>query len=258
MITLLDGETWEHDKILKKMDDDEFYFGHLKTRALSSSSAKLLLKSPKAYKFAMNYGTEDTPALRAGSLFHWAILEPDVFEKQIFVDVQSRNTKKFKEAKEEHGRVFTIKEKHDAERLADHFLRNEHAMRLIQDSEFEVAAIGTLPDIDFPFRGKADVLGKNRIVDLKTTADIRAFEISAKRKYHYDMQCYIYSHLFDIDYRNFTFCVIDKATLDIGIWDCSEEFYLEGKRKVEQAINVYNQFFIKNHDIDSYCLTGTL
>ena len=109
----------------------------------------------------------------------------------------------------------------------------------------------------FPFRGKADVLGKDRIVDLKTTTDIKGFPFAAK-KYGYDVQCYLYCNLFDVGYEQFKFLVMDKGSLDIGIWDCSEEFYLEGKRKVEKAVDIFETFFIHGAALDDYVLTGTL
>ena len=98
-IKLLDGKIYDKNALLKKMDNDEFYYGELNKLALSSSSLKTLLSSPKTYKFVQEYGSEETQALRDGWLFHTAILEPDVFSAQTFVDVQSKNTKKFKDAK---------------------------------------------------------------------------------------------------------------------------------------------------------------
>ena len=253
-IELLNGEIFKHDEILELMKDDEFYYGYLGKAALSSSSIKLLLDSPKKYKYVTEYGSQESNALDAGWLFHTCILEPDVFEKQIFVDVQSKNTKAYKLAKEEHGKVYTIKQKNDAERLADAFLRNEHALQLITDCEFEVPAIGIIQG--YPFRGKADVLGKG-LVDLKTTSDLKAFPYSA-RKYGYDVQVYLYSELFNKPYQEFKFAAIDKGSLDIGIYDVSEEFYLQGKAKVTKALEVFETFFINGADIDSYCIKGTL
>ena len=254
-IELLNGERFKHDEILELMKDDEFYYGYLGKAALSSSSIKLLLDSPKKYKYVTQYGSQESNALDAGWLFHTAILEPDVFEKQIFVDVQSKNTKAYKLAKEEHGKVFTIKQKNDAERLADAFLRNEHALKLITNCEFEVPAIGMIQG--YPFRGKADVLDSYRIVDLKTTSDLKAFPYAA-RKYGYDVQVYLYSELFNKPYNEFKFAAIDKGSLDIGIYDVSEEFYLQGKAKVTKAIETFETFFINGADIDSYCIKGTL
>jgi len=254
-ITLLDGSTWDKQELLEKMNDDSFYYGYLSKAALSSSSLKLLLDSPKTYYNVTQYGNEESQALRDGWLFHTAILEPEVFSSQIFVDVQSKNTKAYKEAKAEHGKVFTMAEKNDAERIADAFLRNTKAVELIRDSEFEVPVIGDV--MGFPFRGKADVLGKNRIVDLKTTTDIKAFPYSAK-KYSYDVQCYLYSNLFKVDYKDFVLLVIDKKSLDIAVYNCSEEFYYSGEQKIEKALEVYDTYFLQAADLDQYYLEGIL
>ena len=255
MIQLLNGEKWDKQELLAKMDDDSFYYGHLGKYALSSSSIKLLNSSPKKYHYVTQYGQAESQALRDGWLFHTSILEPDVFNSQIFVDVQSKNTKKYKEALSEHGKVFTMKEKRDAERLADAFLKNEQALRLITDCKFEVPAVGNIDML--PFRGKADVLSKTGIVDLKTTTDIRAFPYSAK-KYGYDIQVYVYCKLFNVPYTEFKFIALDKGTLDIAIYDVSENFYLEGERKTLEAIDRYRMFFIEDADLNSYTLTGTL
>ena len=254
-IELLNGELFRHDELLELMKDDKFYYDYLGKAALSSSSIKLLLDSPKKYKYVTEYGSQESNALDAGWLFHTAILEPDVFEKQIYVDVQSKNSKAYKLAKEEHGKVFTIKQKRDAERLADAFLRNEHALQLITNCEFEVPAIGMIKG--YPFRGKADVLDSYRVVDLKTTSDLKAFPY-ASRKYGYDVQVYIYSELFNKPYEEFKFIAIDKGSLDIGIYDCSEEFYNSGKEKVTRALETFETFFINGADLDSYCIKGTL
>jgi hypothetical protein len=255
MIQLLNGEKWDEQELLAKMDDDSFYYGHLGKHALSSSSIKLLQSSPKKYHYVTQYGNEESQALRDGWLFHTSILEPEVFNSQIFVDVQSKNTKKYKEALAEHGKVFTMKEKSDAERLADAFLKNEQALQLITDCDFEVPAVGIIDDL--PLRGKADVLGKHGIVDLKTTTDIRAFPYSAK-KYGYDIQAYIYCQLFNVPYTEFKFIVLDKGTLDIAIYDVSEQFYFDGERKTLESIERYKMFFIENADLNSYTLRGTL
>ena len=259
-IELLNGETFRHDEILELMKDDTFYYDYLGKAALSSPSIKLLLDSPKKYKYVTEYGSPSSQALRDGWLFHTCILESDVFNSQIFVDVQSKNTKAYKLAKEEHGKVFTMKEKRDAERLADAFLRNEHALQLITDCEFEVPAIGYITARSgnkYPFRGKADVLDSYRIVDLKSTSDLKAFPYSS-RKYGYMCQVYIYCELFNKPYDTFKFCAVDKNSCDVGIYDISEDFYNLGKERVLDALDTYETFFINAADLDSYCIKGTL
>ena len=213
------------------------------------------MSSPKTYKFSLEYGSSDSQALRDGWLFHTAILEPEVFSAQEFVEVQSKNTKKFRDAKAKNPRVFTAKERGDAERLVDAFYRNEYAKQLITKAEFEVPAIDNV--LDYPFRGKADVLATDRIVDLKTTTNIKDFSWSAQ-KFSYEVQCYLYCNLFKREYKDFHFLVLDKGSLDIGIFNCSEEFYHRGEEKVQKALDLYNKFFIEGADLDNYCLTGEL
>jgi len=254
-ITLLDGQQWKKEDLLKEMQNDEFYYGYLSKAALSSSSLKMLLNSPKTYKYVTQYGNAESQALRDGWLFHTAILEPDVFNAQKFIDVESKNTKAYKEAKLEFGKVFTKSEKRDAERLADAFFRNEKALQYITNCEFEVPEIGEV--FGLPFRGKADVLGKDRVVDLKTTTDIKAFPYSAK-KYGYDVQCFLYCQLFNVSYKDFTFIALDKSSLDIAVYHCSEEFYHEGERKVKEAIEIYDLFFLQGIDTDQYYIEGIL
>lgn len=246
------------DELKERLHDDSFYYGELNKIALSSSSIKLLLDSPKTYNYVTKYGSEETEALRAGWLFHTAVLQPDVFEKQIFVDVQSKNTKLYKEAKEEHGKVFTIKEKNEAERMADALLRNQHAVTYLKGSEFEVPTISNI--MGYPFRGKADILNTfgSSMADLKSTSDIKSFVPYSAKKYGYDIQVYIYCQLFGIDYKDFTFIVIDKGSLDIGIFDVSEEFYLNGEARVAQGIERYKAFFEDGQSLDDYYIADTL
>jgi len=48
-IKLLNDEIFKKEDILKKMMNDEFYYGYLGKNALSSSASKKLLDSPYAY-----------------------------------------------------------------------------------------------------------------------------------------------------------------------------------------------------------------
>ena len=113
-IKLLDGYYVEKEEVLKNMLDDEYYYGVLGKTALSSSSIKLLLDSAKTYLYITKYGQKETQPLRDGHLFHTMILEPEKLNDIVFVDVQSKNTNKYKEAKKHHDQVFTMKEKTDA------------------------------------------------------------------------------------------------------------------------------------------------
>lgn len=256
MIDLLDGTTEWQNVLEQKAVNDNYYYGELNTKALSSSAIKLLVDSPKKYNFVNKYGNAETQGLRDGRLLHTFILEPEKFDKFHFVDVASKNTKAYKLAVEEHGTVYTSKEKKDCERLADALLRNEMALQYLNGGAYEVPKVDTINGI--PFRGKADILTpKKGICDIKTTTDIKAFRYSAN-KYGYDVQCYIYCKLFNCTHEEFTFLVLDKSSLDIGIFKCSEEFYLRGKEKTELGIQRYLEFISTDYDLDNYYIQETL
>ena len=255
-ISLLDGTIENQTKLEKLAINDEFYYGKLNTQVLSSSSIKLLVDSPKKYYYVNKYGGSETQGMRDGRLLHTLILEPEKFDQFHFVDVISKNSKAYKLAKEEYGTAYTSKEKSDAERLADALLRNECALQYLNGAKFEVPKVDVIQGI--PFRGKADILrNSGGICDIKTTTDIKAFKYSAN-KYGYDIQCYIYCQLFGITYDQFTFLVLDKGSLDIGEFKCSEEFYLRGKQKTELGMQRYSEWFIDDADLDNYYITDTL
>lgn len=247
-IRLLDNSIWDKNELINNMDNDEFYYKLCGKNMLSSSSAKLLLDSYKKYYYVNKYGYPESQALRDGWLFHTAILEPDVYNAQKFIDVQSKNTKKFKEAKEEFGKCFTMKEKQYAERLADAFLKNSKLVQYLNKAEFEVPIAGEV--MGMPFRGKADIITKDGwIIDLKTTTNISKFKYSAFN-FSYDLQCYVYCNLFGVSYKDFKFIAIDKDTLVPKFCDVSEEFYKSGENKCAKAIKEYKENI--NLDLNEY------
>ena len=255
MITLLNGEHWGKEEILTQMYDDDFYYNFLGKNALSSSSLKTLLKSPKTYRNILNYGdpNSDSPALAAGKLVHWMVLESHKIDKLHFVDVTTKNTKVYKEAKAKYGEVFLTKEKNAAERLTDAVLRNEAALKLLNNSEFEVPQVQMLEGL--PFRGKCDIIQGDTIIDLKTSQDLNSFKYSCD-KFSYDLQAWLYLKLFDK--KKFTFLVIDKASTDIGIFETTDEFLARGENKFKQAVDNYKYFFEQDNDLDQYVMRGIL
>ena len=133
MITLLNNEVWNQEEILTQMYDDDFYYGHLGKHALSSSSLKMILKSPKTYKYVTKYGdpSSNSAALAMGKLIHWMILEPHKIDSLNFIESSTKGTKVYKEAVVMHGEVFLNKERSAAERVTDAVLRNEQALRFL-------------------------------------------------------------------------------------------------------------------------------
>jgi hypothetical protein len=254
MIKTFDNKIWNKEELLDNMYDDSFYYGYLGKNALSSSSIKTLLSSPKTYYFTTKYGSAESQALRDGRLFHTMILEPNKLDDIIFVEAATKASKEYKLAKETGKEVYTQTEKKAAERLCDALLRNEAVKEYLTKAEFEVPQIAMIDGV--PIRAKADILKGNTIIDLKTTTGIKDFRYSAD-KYSYDLQAWLYKEMFGVD--NFVFIVIDKGSLDIAIFECSDEFYAKGKAKFEQGVSNYKHFFqTEGVDLDQYVLRGVL
>jgi hypothetical protein len=257
-IVTLDGKFWDKDSILKQMDNDEFYYEYLGKNALSSSSVKLLNKSPKAYDKSLRFANKRTGAMTIGWLLHLAVFEPEKFAHLNWVDASTRNTKIYKEAFANNPMTFLRKEYEDTMRMADAIYSNYDAEMLIKGLDYEKPAIGNINGI--PFRAKADAIGKNGIVDLKTTTGLAegSFPYNA-RKYGYASQVFIYCNLFGVEYQDFKFLCICKDTKDIAVYDVSEEFYFQGEELVVSAINTYREWFSEGgKNIEEYIIKGIL
>ena len=121
--------------------------------------------------------------------------------------------------------------------------------------DYEIPGITKIGN--YMWKGKADIVNHEDklVVDLKTTGDISKFRWSAS-KYNYDSQAYVYRELFGYD---MVFVVIDKTTHQIGIFDCSDEFYASGKDKVNRAMDAYELFYdTEGFDPKQYFISKTL
>ena len=247
MIQLLNGELWEEKAILKEMLEDPFYYGHLGKYALSSSAAKKLIESPKAYAKSLRMSS-DSQALRDGRLVHLSVLEEHRLNDLVIVD-GTKASKAFKGAVEEHGKemVYTESELNNAKWISKAVKECNDAWHLLDGCSFEKPAIKMLDGL--AFRGKADAMKGKTIIDLKTTSGgLAKFKWSAKN-FSYDLQAALYLHLFDAD--EFIFLVVDKDTKDIGIFECSGQFIQNGLDKIDMAIEGYKHFFIDTDPMDS-------
>ena len=239
-------------EVLKALEDDTNYYGDFGKKYLSNSDISTLLTNP----LALGKGLAPRPAFLVGGYFHTAILEPEKLKKFKIVEATTRNTKAYKEIS--GGEICLLQHEVDQiELMTEKMLNNEVCRDLIRSAnvEYERPEITELEGQ--MWKGKADIVNHDEklIIDLKTTADITKFKYSAS-KYNYDSQAYIYSKLFGYE---MLFIVIDKNTHQIGIFDCSPEFYARGKDKVERAVQAYELFY-KSEDFDpkQYFLTKTL
>jgi hypothetical protein len=237
-----------NNQILELLKDDREYYGGVGKNYLSNSDIGTLLNNPKLF----GKEREDNKAFMEGRYFHQLILEPEKAKEVMFVDASTRTTKIYKDYCEEHKLDFCLlqKEKEEVESLVGIMKANisfyEEIFR--EGNQFEIPAVAEIQGM--MWKGKADIVTDEIIIDLKTTSDIDKFRWNAK-KYNYDSQCYIYQQLFG---KPLVFFVIDKVTGVLGVFRPTEEFVTGGEYKVKRAIEVFRKYFgdAPTDDIDNY------
>lgn len=240
-----------NESIIETLKDDLEYYNGLGKNYLSNSDIGTLLTNPK------NFGRprEDNKSFMEGRYFHQLMIEPDKAKDVKFVDVSTRTTKEYKNFCETNNLPFCMlkKEVEEVEHLVSLMKGNiSFYDEIYQDgNQFELPSVGEIQGM--MWKGKADIVTNECIIDLKTTSDINKFKWSAKT-YNYDSQCYIYQQLFG---KPLVFYVVDKETGQLGIFRPTENFIKGGEMKVARAIEVFNKYFgetpsddIINHYID--------
>jgi len=239
--------------IIEQLKDDSAYYGGIGKNYLSNSDIGTLLSNPQDY----GKPREDNKAFMDGRYFHQLILEPEKAKLTKFVDVSTRTTKEYKLFCEDNNLPFCMlkKEMVEIENLVSIINGNIAFFEEIykDGNEYEVPAVAEIQGMIW--KGKADIVTNDSVIDLKTTGDIHKFKWSAKT-YNYDSQCYIYQQLFG---KPLVFYVIDKSTGVLGIFRPTEDFVRGGELKVARAIEVYNKYFsatpsddISNYYIDEF------
>ena len=237
-----------------RLKNDKDYYGEYGQQFLSNSNISTLLKNPRE----LNKPRPSSPAFLIGGYFHTAILEPQKLKSFKIVEASTRNTKAYKEISD--GEMCLLqKEADQVNVMTEVMLSNDVCRDLIRpvlgNVDYEEPGVTEL--FGNKWKGKADIINHEEklVIDLKTTADIDKFRWSAS-KYNYDSQAYIYSKLFGYE---MLFVVIDKTTHQIGLFDCSPEFYKSGEDKVRRASDAYDLFYkTENFDHKQHLITKTL
>jgi hypothetical protein len=242
----------EKKEILKRLDNDEDYYGDFGKQYLSNSDIRSLIRDPMNFKKPI----VGNPNLIKGGYFHTLVLEPDKLEQYKIIEAATRNSKVYKDLS--GGEMCLLqKEADELQVLRDKLMANDMCRDLIQDIDVEYEIPGVLELSGEWWKLKADIVNNTQklVVDLKTTSNLDKFAYSA-REYNYDSQAYIYSSYFNMD---MVFVAVDKLSGQIGIFDCSPQFLQRGKDKVEQAVEQYRLFY-KDKDFNpaQYCVTKTL
>ena len=241
-------------EILTRLNSDSDYYGTFGKQFLSNSDIGALLKDPSSF----GKDKEKTVPMVQGSYFHAALLEPQKVVDFLICDVSSRNTNRYKEMCESQGTdiILLSKEVEELDAMVDAVRRQMELFYMIYEDGNMYEQPGLSNIMGEVWKGKADIISSEYVIDLKTTANIEEFKYSA-RKYNYDSQAYIYNQIFG---KPVLFIAVEKGTNKTGMFDCSEEFLDRGKEKVQRAIEVWRKFFgpNKTEDITQYYTKETL
>ena len=239
-------------EVIEKLKVDEHYYGDFGKQYLSNSDISALLHNP----LALGKESEARPAFLVGGYFHTAILEPNKLKNFKIINSTTRNTKAYKEMS--GGELCLLQHEVDKiELMTEKVMSNDICKSLIRVGNIEYEQPNIIELEGQMWKGKADIVNHDEklIIDLKTTADLSKFKSSAYR-YNYDSQAYIYSKLFGYE---FLFIAIDKTTNQIGLFDCSPDFYESGKDKVKRACEAYDLFYqTESFDPKQYFIAKTL
>ena len=258
-----------HDQIIKKLRRDKDYYGEFGKQYISNSDIKHLLYEPAQFRVQV----KENENLAKGRLFHQLILQPDLAKDFPIVDVKTRG-KEYREYLEEKGLEFALKksEAQEIHEMVDWFMEKDNPKTIaIKEHLFDFGAKYEVPMIKelhkgVMFKGKADCISKDIIIDLKSTSDINKF-IQNATYFFYDSQAYIYQQLFSMP---IVFFVIGKQKkqygttnedyFDVGIFNVSPEFIAKGKEKVEHAMLHYERYFSPKAEakIEEIVLQSTL
>jgi hypothetical protein len=224
-------------EIITKLKDDVNYYGEFGKQFLSYSNIGTLLDNPKEF----GKPTEPNANLLKGSFFHHLMLEPEKASEYIIVDATTRTTKAYKEACAEHDAPFLLLQK-EADEIITMVAAAKKNFRFCSEvyeegNTFEVPAIKEI--FGHMWKGKADVVCADKVIDIKTTGRFKDFNRSA-RTFNYDAQAWLYNQLFG---KRMVFFVIEKETCKMGVFECDDQFLERGKEKVQEALKVYEMFF---------------
>jgi len=242
-------------EVLDQLKDDKKYYGKFGKQWLSNSDIYTLLNNPKEF----GKPQAETKAMLEGRFFHTAMLEKEKLDDFILIDASSRNTKAYKEAvnSEDNKMCLLVHEAEKIFKLVDSMKANMqmHGDIYEESNQYELPMIKNIHGKFW--KGKADIVTTEKIIDLKTTSDISKFSYSAS-KYNYDSQAFIYQELFGLPME---FYVIDKNTHQLAIYTPSEDFIHRGSLKVLEALQVHDKFFCDGlfaEDIEQFIHYETL
>ena len=234
----------------KNMTNNEYH----QSPGISKSGLDLINRSPAHYRWAKDNPTEQTPAMRIGSLTHLATLEPDRFNSEcIVMPSMDRRTKAGKESWEqfkaeypnhelltndEHSRIISIRDAVRAHPMARKLLD--------RIADVEVSTYWKDADTGVDCRCRPDgLLDNGMLIDLKTTTDAGpGFERSV-RQYRYHVQAAFYAMPFETAPMIFIAAEKDPPYL-VACYMLDPDSLADGEYAARQNLQTYAECLSSN------------
>lgn len=231
------------------LTDDQY---HGDTSAVSSGSFRKVLKSPWAFYCAhiLRQGSEETDAMRFGSAFHLALLEPDQFQKRFIVEPEFKGTgmraakTEWEEAQPKDAMILKRDRYDDLLGMIESVSHHKEASYLLKGSQMEQCGYFRDPDTGVLCRFKSDFFhpGLMALGDVKTTTSCLSDAFSRRIFEHrYDIQMYFYSlgikliHGREVDYPMFL-AVESKPPYEVALYTADKEMMYKAETDYKRAM----------------------
>lgn len=230
--------------------------------ALSKGGLVALAKSPAHLKTYRDNPPDPTPAMIFGSQFHYAVLEPDLFDKRYVVAPSvDRRTKKgkaewaeFQLSLAENNQEVITQDSFDLIRsMRDSVFESEVAKGLLSDGLAEQSIFWNHPTWGFPCKARPDFINEqyHLLIDLKTANDAspEAFaKAAANLKYHWQGYWYLtgIKDVFDNggEYKDFIFIVVEKTPpYSVQNYILQQEHMALAREQIKPLLSRYAECF---------------
>lgn len=255
-------------QIIKSLRDDKKYYGEYGKKWLSNSDVYKLLYDEHQY----GCSTKQTDKMLRGSYFHTLCLQPENKKDYQIWDQTETRGKAYKEFIEELGLdiVLTRKEADQVEEQAEWFMDKNNPKtnsnmiggksiyEFISDKKAQREEPGIEKIFDVDFKGKADLISNDIILDFKTTDNVKRFPQAVKFDSSYDTQAFIYQSIFKLPLVFLVIGNIQKTMKDgtkyyeMGVHASTDEVILRGKQKTQEAVTRYLQWKEGTRNIETF------
>jgi len=199
---------------------------------------------------------EESNAMKFGTAFHCALLEPHAFRDRFVRGPVDRRGKKWTEALEQYGDALLTEADYDNALALRDALRDEPVIKQLTGGGTmrEVSAFSTDPDTGLPTRARFDCYAPDVAIgcDVKSTEDARAYQFRKRvGGLGYHVQEALYTDTWKREggiLKSFAFIAIEpKPPFAFKIYDLDADAVAEGRAIAQKALALWRKCLDANH-----------